>query len=112
VRLYPFLSAAAPSQERSIVIDPRIAFGRPVVQRKGISTSAIADRIDVGESVDNIAADYELGPSEIEHAVLYERAAWPLFISLIATLVTAFPRFSGPAVSRSSAIRITLRRHR
>ena len=75
VRLYPFLSAATPSQERSIVIDPRIAFGRPVVQRKGISTLAIAERIDLGESVDDIAADYELGPSEIEQAVLYERAA-------------------------------------
>ena len=75
VRLYPFLSAAAPSEERPIVINPRIAFGRPVVQRKGISTSAIAERIDAGESLDEIAADYELGPSEIEQAVLYERAA-------------------------------------
>jgi hypothetical protein len=30
VRLYPFLWAAAPTEERPIVIDPRIAFGRPV----------------------------------------------------------------------------------
>jgi len=75
VRLYPFLSTAAPSEDRPIVIDPRIAFGRPVVQRKGISTSAIADRLDAGESVDEIAADYELGPAEIEQAILYERAA-------------------------------------
>jgi uncharacterized protein (DUF433 family) len=75
VRLYPFLSAAAPSEARPIVIDPRIAFGRPVVQRKGISTSAIAERIDAGESVDDIATDYELGPSEIEQAIVYERAA-------------------------------------
>jgi uncharacterized protein (DUF433 family) len=75
VRLYPFVSAAAPSEERSIVIDPRIAFGRPVVQRAGVSTLAIAERIDAGESVDDVAADYELGPSEIEQAVLYERAA-------------------------------------
>ena len=75
VRLYPFLSAAAPSEARPIVIDPRIAFGRPVVQRKGISTSAIAERIDAGETVDDIATDYELGPSEIEQAIVYERAA-------------------------------------
>jgi uncharacterized protein (DUF433 family) len=74
VRLYPFLSAAAPSEERAIVIDPRIAFGRPVVRRKGISTSAITERIDAGESVDDIAADYELGPLEVEQAILYERA--------------------------------------
>lgn len=75
VRLYPFLSAGAPGEERPIAIDPRIAFGRPVVLRKGISTSAIAERIDAGETVGDIAADYELDPPEIEQAVLYERAA-------------------------------------
>jgi uncharacterized protein (DUF433 family) len=75
VRLYPFLSAAAPSGECPIVIDPRIAFGRPVVVRKAISTSAIAERVDAGETVDDIAADYDLGRSEIEQAVVYERAA-------------------------------------
>jgi uncharacterized protein (DUF433 family) len=74
-RLYPFLWTAAPGEERPIVIDPRIAFGRPVVQRKGVSTSAIAQRIDAGETVQDIAADYDLGPSEIEQAILYERAA-------------------------------------
>jgi uncharacterized protein (DUF433 family) len=75
VRLYPFLSAAAPSDVRPIVIDPRIAFGRPVVQSKGISTSTIAERIDAGESLDDVATDYELGLSEIEQAIVYERAA-------------------------------------
>jgi uncharacterized protein (DUF433 family) len=75
VRLYPFLWAAAPTEERPIVIDPRIAFGRPVVLRKGISTSAIVERVDAGESVEDVAADYELGLSEIEQAIVYERAA-------------------------------------
>jgi uncharacterized protein (DUF433 family) len=42
---------------------------------KNISTAAIADRIDSGESVEDIAADYDLDQSEIEEAVLYERAA-------------------------------------
>ena len=74
-RLYPFVSAVAPSEERLIAIDPRIAFGRPVLVRKGVSTSAIADRIDAGETVEDIAADYDLGPAEIEQAALYERAA-------------------------------------
>ena len=75
VRLYPFVLASALSSERPIVIDPRIAFGRPVMLRKGISTSTIAERVDAGESVDELAADYGLGPSEIEQAVVYERAA-------------------------------------
>ena len=75
VRLYPFLSTATPSAERPIVIDPRVAFGRPVVSRKGISTATIAERIDAGESVGDIATDYDLQHAEIEQAVVYERAA-------------------------------------
>jgi len=75
VRLYPFLWPTAPTGERPIVIDPRIAFGRPVVLRKGVSTSVIAERIDAGESVADVAADYELGQSEVEQAIVYERAA-------------------------------------
>lgn len=75
VRLYPFLSSEAPTARRPIAIDPRVAFGRPIVVRSGVSTRAIAERIDAGESVDSLAADYELAPAEIEEAVLYERAA-------------------------------------
>jgi uncharacterized protein (DUF433 family) len=74
-RLYPFVAPDAPSDGRPILIDPRLAFGRPIVARMGISTAAIAERIDAGESVDALAADYELDEAEIEQAVLYERAA-------------------------------------
>jgi uncharacterized protein (DUF433 family) len=75
VRLYPFLSAGLESAAMPIAIDPQIAFGRPVVIRKGISTQAIADRIDAGETLEDLASDYDLDPREIEEAVLYERAA-------------------------------------
>jgi uncharacterized protein (DUF433 family) len=75
VRLYPFLPLMLSRNERPIAIDPRIAFGRPVVLRRGVSTSAIAERIDLGETVEDPAADYDLKPAEIEQAVIYERAA-------------------------------------
>jgi uncharacterized protein (DUF433 family) len=75
VRLYPFVSPATLGEARPIAIDPRIAFGRPVVVSKGISTAAIAERVDAGESVDSIAEDYELHRSDVEQAVVYERAA-------------------------------------
>ena len=74
VRLYPYVSAE-PTTARPIAIDPSIAFGRPVVLRAGISTAAIAERIDAGESVADLAKDYDLRQEEIEEAVLYERAA-------------------------------------
>jgi uncharacterized protein (DUF433 family) len=75
VRLFPYVGAPVRAAERPIAIDPQIAFGRPIVQRAGISTSAIADRIDAGESVDAIAEDYDLSREEVEQAVLYTRAA-------------------------------------
>lgn len=74
VRLYPFVSAevAAP---KPIAIDPAIAFGRPVILRAGVSTVTIADRLDAGETVDELAKDYGLERTEIEQAAVYERAA-------------------------------------
>ncbi len=75
IRLYPFISADTLTADRLIAIDPQISFGRPVLLRIGITTAAIADRIDAGEPVNDLAADYDLTPAEIVQAVLYERAA-------------------------------------
>lgn len=75
VRLYPYVGASQRTGERPIAIDPHIAFGRPIVQRTGVSTAAIADRIDAGESVEAVAEDYDLSAEEVEQAVLYSRAA-------------------------------------
>lgn len=74
IRLYPFTSPEV-SASRPIAIDPTIAFGRPIVVRAGVSTSTIAERLDAGESVADLADDYDLTEAEIEEAVLYERAA-------------------------------------
>ncbi len=43
--------------------------------RAGVSTGIIAERIDAGETVPDLADDYNLSPSEIEEAIVYERAA-------------------------------------
>lgn len=75
VRLYPFASGGLPLSDRPIAIDPHIAFGRPILAQHGITTGAIAERLDAGESAADVAADYELSEQEIEEAVLYERAA-------------------------------------
>lgn len=75
IRLYPFLSIDGAVSDKPIAIDPKIAFGRPVVIRAGVSTAAIAERIDANETVEDLAADYGLTPAEIEQAVLFERAA-------------------------------------
>lgn len=74
VRLYPFLSMDT-TTPRTIAIDPKIAFGRPIISRVGISTAAIADRIDANEPAAEVAADYGMTVVEVEQAVLYEHAA-------------------------------------
>lgn len=78
IRLHPFISSVSADtvpDSMPIAIDPRISFGRPVVLSRGISTATIAARIDAGETVDALAADYDLSSADIEQAVLYERVA-------------------------------------
>lgn len=74
VRLYPFVMSEA-GDTKPIVIDPSISFGRPVVDRAFVSTRAIAERLDAGESIEDIAADYELTEDAVRKAALFERAA-------------------------------------
>lgn len=73
-RLFPFIAGEVLGS-KVIVIDPLVSFGRPVVARKAIGTSVIVSRIDAGETVEDLALDYGLDPSEIEEAILYEQAA-------------------------------------
>ena len=73
-RLYP-LPPGVSHGAKTIVIDPRISFGRPTIAGSGVSTEALISRIDAGETVDALADDYGLRPDQIDDAVLYERAA-------------------------------------
>ena len=75
VRLFPFIPGDAVEATPTVAIDASVAFGRPIIRRRGISTSVIADRIDAGESVADPALDYEIDEAEVSAAVLFERAA-------------------------------------
>jgi uncharacterized protein (DUF433 family) len=75
MRPYPFPSADALTSDHPIAIDPLVAFGRPVIVRRGITTAVIAQRIDAGESEQDLAADYDLSLEDIEQAIVYEHAA-------------------------------------
>lgn len=74
VRLFPFLSSSLDTQ-RPVAIDPAIAFGRPTIHRQGISSVAITVRIDAGETVEELARDYDLESWEIDAAIRCEQAA-------------------------------------
>jgi uncharacterized protein (DUF433 family) len=75
IRLYPFVGAGLPEANRSVVIDPRRSFGRPVLVGAGIRTQVIADRINAGETVSELADDYELTDEQIRDALVFHQAA-------------------------------------
>jgi uncharacterized protein (DUF433 family) len=75
IRLFPFLAGSGTDSDRTIAIDPEVAFGRPIIRRAGVSTHAIVQRLDAGERIDEIADDYGLTAADIEQAALFERAA-------------------------------------
>jgi uncharacterized protein (DUF433 family) len=62
-------------EAKSVMIDPRISFGRPIIARLGVTTSAVVGRVNAGEDPAQIARDYGATRDEIMDAVAYERAA-------------------------------------
>ena len=64
---------------RTVLVDPRVSFGRPVLAGTGIPTAVISERFKAGESIEALAADYDRSAMEIEEAVrceqFFQRAA-------------------------------------
>lgn len=58
-----------------VVIDPRLSFGRPVLDRLGVRTAILAERFDAGDTIDVLAREYEAPPEAIENAIRCERRA-------------------------------------
>lgn len=72
VRLFPFTRRGEFSEPKLVVIDPAISFGKPVLVGTGISTSTIAERYKAGESIEELARDYDRDSSEIQEAIRCE----------------------------------------
>lgn len=74
VRLFPFTRlkgdlAVAP---RFVAIDPRVAFGRPVINGTRIPTAEIIERFTAGESQESLVHEYGRSAEEIEEAIRCE----------------------------------------
>ena len=72
-RYFPFTRGYGVDDPKMIVINPRIRFGRPVIDGSGVSTSAVARFSNGGETVAELADEYRLRPEQIKEAILYER---------------------------------------
>ena len=73
VKLYPFTRKEPSSDaERTVVIDPAIAFGRPVLTGTRVPTAILADRFKAGDALQELADDYRTTPQAIEEALRCE----------------------------------------
>ncbi len=57
-------------KDSPVVIDPEYSFGSPTV--RGIRTEAVAELVEAGEDIDEVAEDFSLKAAEVRAAVAYE----------------------------------------
>jgi uncharacterized protein (DUF433 family) len=71
-RLYPFSRVPAEDSPRLVVMDPQIRFGRPTITAHGTPTDILLERHQAGDSIADLAADYDLRTAEVEEAIRFE----------------------------------------
>jgi uncharacterized protein (DUF433 family) len=73
IKLYPFTRKEPVTDvTRNVVIDPTIAFGRPVLAGTRVPTAILADRFKAGDALQELADDYRTTPQAIEEALRCE----------------------------------------
>jgi uncharacterized protein (DUF433 family) len=72
IRFFPVVVS---DTERPIVVDPRIAFGHPVVAGTRVRTEIIAGRVAAGDTVESVSKDLGLQKEQVEQAVAFEQRA-------------------------------------
>jgi uncharacterized protein (DUF433 family) len=82
VRLFPFVRAQSNASlqtlrddPKSIVVDPTISFGKPILSGTNISTQTLISRFRAGDSIVDLADDFDLEAQLIEDAIRYEAKA-------------------------------------
>jgi len=58
-----------------VIIDPRLSFGRPVLDLVGVRTAVLAERFDAGDDIDLLAREYSAPAEAIQNAIRCERRA-------------------------------------
>lgn len=72
-RFFPVIELVPePRTDKIIFLDPSIRFGKPVIAGKGVPTSAIVSLIDAGDSVNDVADEFDCTPQQIKAAIQFE----------------------------------------
>jgi uncharacterized protein (DUF433 family) len=79
IKLYPFTrdteaETLRGSNPRLIVMNPAVSFGRPVITGTGIPALSVYERYKAGDSVAELALDYQLEVSAVEEAIRCQAA--------------------------------------
>ena len=72
VKLYPFTHREERGDPGLIEVNPEVCFGRSVLRGTSVPSSVIAERYKAGESIRELARDYERKETEIEEALRCE----------------------------------------
>jgi uncharacterized protein (DUF433 family) len=72
IRLYPFTRPGGLTAPKFVVIDPRMAFGRPVISGSRIPTTDVFERFKAGDSLEELVSEYGRKTEEIQEAIRYE----------------------------------------
>ena len=68
--LFPGQEIAA---KANVAIDPRMSFGRPVLDGLGVRTTILAERFMAGEDINDLARNYEVPLEAIQNAIRCEQ---------------------------------------
>jgi uncharacterized protein (DUF433 family) len=72
-RFFPITKLVpGPESDKIIFLDPSIRFGKPVIADKGIPTDIIAELYNAGDSIEDIADEYDCTPLQIKTAIQFE----------------------------------------
>lgn len=66
-RLFPW--RRDPREPRIVAVDPRVAFGQPVLAATRVPVAVIFDRFSAGDTIQHLAKDYRVDPEKIEDLV-------------------------------------------
>jgi uncharacterized protein (DUF433 family) len=73
IKLYPFMRSQPPrEQPRTVVIDPRVSFGRPVLAGTGIPTAVLAEQFKAGDQPKDLAREYGADEQAVWDAIRCE----------------------------------------
>lgn len=75
IKIHPYTRSYIENAPSSIVIDPHLSGGRPVIAGSGVATAVVAERYKAGDSIKVLAKDYGRTQEEIEEAVRCELQA-------------------------------------